>query len=94
MSDTEIAVAGSKANPIENLEIKIKHPQYLSVRATKDIYFSYYVLGKIIQSHQPQMVRSLSSLRQLQMSLKFQLALITCQIVYQKIKVFLLIKFL
>ncbi|EPI5748272.1 bacterial Ig-like domain-containing protein [Enterococcus faecalis] len=46
MSDTEIAVAGSKANPIENLEIKIKHPQYLSVRATKDIYFSYYVLGK------------------------------------------------
>ena len=46
MSDTEIAVAGSKASPIENLEIKIKHPQYLSVRATKDIYFSYYILGK------------------------------------------------
>ena len=35
---------GSKETPIQNLEIKVKHPNYLSLRATKEIYF-YYKLG-------------------------------------------------
>lgn len=43
---TTVAVAGSTAAPIENLEIKVNHPSYLSLRATKAIYFDYYKLGE------------------------------------------------
>ena len=43
-SRTTVSVMGSKETPIQNLEIKVKHPNYLSLRATKEIYF-YYKLG-------------------------------------------------
>ena len=43
-SRTTVSVMGSKEKPIQNLEIKVKHPNYLSLRATKEIYF-YYKLG-------------------------------------------------
>ncbi|NGG29646.1 bacterial Ig-like domain-containing protein [Enterococcus faecalis] len=43
-SRTTVSVMGSKETPIQNLEIKVKHPNYLSLRATKEIYF-YYNLG-------------------------------------------------
>ena len=42
-SRTTVSVMGSKET-IQNLEIKVKHPNYLSLRATKEIYF-YYKLG-------------------------------------------------
>ncbi|HGX3168137.1 TPA: fibrinogen-binding MSCRAMM adhesin Fss2, partial [Enterococcus faecalis] len=43
-SRTTVSVMGSKETPIQNLEIKVNHPNYLSLRATKEIYF-YYKLG-------------------------------------------------
>ncbi|WP_434108897.1 bacterial Ig-like domain-containing protein [Enterococcus faecalis] len=43
-SRTTVSVMGSKETPIQNLEIKVMHPNYLSLRATKEIYF-YYKLG-------------------------------------------------
>ncbi|MGL9927865.1 MULTISPECIES: bacterial Ig-like domain-containing protein [Enterococcus] len=43
-SRTTVSVMGNKETPIQNLEIKVKHPNYLSLRATKEIYF-YYKLG-------------------------------------------------
>ncbi|MGX7417318.1 bacterial Ig-like domain-containing protein [Carnobacterium gallinarum] len=41
---TTIHVDGSSTNPIENLEVKVKHPKYLSLRPAKSVV--YYQIDK------------------------------------------------
>lgn len=41
---TSVNVEGSTENPIKNLEILVKHPDYLTLRATKDL--TYYKLNQ------------------------------------------------
>ncbi|MDT2987980.1 bacterial Ig-like domain-containing protein [Enterococcus casseliflavus] len=45
MSDTSINIEGSNSQPIENLQMFIKHPEYLSLRKVPKVSF-YYTLGK------------------------------------------------
>jgi LPXTG-motif cell wall-anchored protein len=44
MDGTSVNVEGSTENSIKNLEILVKHPDYLTLRATKD--FTYYKLNQ------------------------------------------------
>ncbi|GGC90171.1 bacterial Ig-like domain-containing protein [Enterococcus wangshanyuanii] len=43
MGDTTVGIQGSQSAPIENLQIKVDHPEYLQLRAPKEI-FPYYKL--------------------------------------------------
>ena len=45
MSDTSINIEGSNSQPIENLQMFIEHPEYLSLRKVPKVSF-YYTLGK------------------------------------------------
>ncbi|MER2118575.1 MAG: cell wall anchor protein, partial [Enterococcus casseliflavus] len=45
MSDTSINIEGSSSQPIENLQLFIEHPEYLSFRNLPKVSF-YYSLGK------------------------------------------------
>ncbi|MFB8556913.1 bacterial Ig-like domain-containing protein [Enterococcus casseliflavus] len=45
MSDTSINIEGSNLQPIENLQMFIEHPEYLSLRKVPKVSF-YYTLGK------------------------------------------------
>ncbi|MGH1816124.1 bacterial Ig-like domain-containing protein [Enterococcus casseliflavus] len=45
MSDTSINIEGSNSQPIENLQMFIEHPEYLSFRKVPKVSF-YYTLGK------------------------------------------------
>ena len=45
MSDTSINIEGSSSQPIENLQLFIEHPEYLSLRKVPKVSF-YYTLGK------------------------------------------------
>ncbi|VTT36027.1 LPXTG-domain-containing protein cell wall anchor domain protein [Enterococcus casseliflavus] len=44
MSDTSINIEGSNSQPIENLQMFIEHPEYLSLRKVSKVGF-YYTLG-------------------------------------------------
>jgi len=44
-SDTSINIEGSTSQPIENLQLFIEHPEYLSLRKVPEVSF-YYTLGK------------------------------------------------
>ena len=45
MSDTSINIEGRNSQPIENLQMFIEHPEYLSLRKVPKVSF-YYTLGK------------------------------------------------
>ena len=45
MSDTSVNIEGSTSQPIENLQMFIEHPEYLSLRKVPKVSF-YYTLGK------------------------------------------------
>jgi len=45
MSDTSINIEGNNSQPIENLQMFIEHPEYLSLRKVPKVSF-YYTLGK------------------------------------------------
>ncbi|WP_430600276.1 hypothetical protein IGI84_002018 [Enterococcus sp. DIV0008] len=44
MSDTSVNIEGSTSQPIENLQVFIEHPEYLSLRKVPKVGF-YYILG-------------------------------------------------
>ncbi|MFW8597335.1 bacterial Ig-like domain-containing protein [Enterococcus innesii] len=44
MSDTSVNIEGSTSQPIENLQMFIEHPEYLSLRKVPKVGF-YYILG-------------------------------------------------
>ncbi|WP_236598543.1 bacterial Ig-like domain-containing protein [Enterococcus casseliflavus] len=44
-NDTSINIEGSSAQPIENLQIFVEHPEYLSLRKVPNVSY-YYTLGK------------------------------------------------
>jgi LPXTG-motif cell wall-anchored protein len=41
LNRTEVTVIGSDEAPVENLEITVKHPEYLTLRAPKSVLFFY-----------------------------------------------------